>query len=110
MATRSGQGCSLASLSILGSNQKTFKRLESSCSPPGNANNVRITSKQNVHEADVQVWPASVPLFTSQIGDSVATSRFGLRKVSQRYFTYDSLGHDRPLGEVTHLTVDVSCQ
>jgi len=31
-------------------------------------------------------------------------------KLSQRYFTYDSLGDDRPVGEVTHLTVDVICE
>jgi hypothetical protein len=71
---------------------------------------VRITSRSEVHEADEYHWPANVPLSIPQVGDSVTTSRFGIRKVLQRYFTYDSLGYDRPVGEVTNLTVDVVCE
>jgi hypothetical protein len=71
---------------------------------------VRITSKQDVHVSDEFAWPANVPLSPPQIGDSVTTTRFGIRQVLQRYFNYQSLGYDRPVGEVTRLIVDVICE
>jgi hypothetical protein len=68
---------------------------------------VRVFSRQDEHVTDDFLWPESRPLILPVVGDEIVTSRFGLRTVVRRHFTYTNKAGD---GCVTDLMVDVICE
>ena len=68
---------------------------------------VRVHSRQDEHVTDEYLWPESQPLILPSVGDEIVTSRFGLRTVVKRHFTYDNTTSGANL---TCLVVDVICE
>jgi hypothetical protein len=68
---------------------------------------VRVSSRQDEHVTDEYLWPESLPLILPGVGDEIVTSRFGLRTVVRRHFTYTNTASD---GGVTDLIIDVICE
>jgi gamma-glutamylcysteine synthetase len=68
---------------------------------------VRVSSRQDEHVTDQYLWPESLPLILPSVGDEIETSRFGLRTIVRRHFTYKSTASG---SNVTDLIVDVICE
>jgi hypothetical protein len=68
---------------------------------------VRVHSRQDEHITDEYLWPESQPLILPGVGDEIVTSRFGLRTVVKRHFTY---GNTTSGANLTCLVVDVICE
>jgi len=66
------------------------------------------TSRKDEHVPDEYLWPEDVPLVLPGIGDEIIISRFGLRTVVRRYFTYEPAADGSKV--VTDLIVDVICE
>jgi gamma-glutamylcysteine synthetase len=68
---------------------------------------VRVASRQDEHVTDEYLWPEALPVILPSVGDEIETSRFGLRTVVRRHFTYKSVASSSNL---TDLIVDLICE
>jgi hypothetical protein len=68
---------------------------------------VRVSSRQDEHVTDEYLWIEPLPLILPGVGDEILTSRFGLRTVVRRHFTYINTATDHNIAE---LIVDVICE
>jgi hypothetical protein len=67
---------------------------------------IRVHSRHDEHITDEHVWPESLSPILPGVGDEIMTSRFGLRTVVKRHFTYE---HTASGNNLAHLVVDVIC-
>ncbi len=64
-----------------------------------------VHSRHDEHTTDEYHWPESLPIILPGIGDEIMTSRFGLRTVVKRHFSY---GHTA--SNLASLVVDIICE
>jgi hypothetical protein len=67
---------------------------------------IRVHSRHDEHKTDEYMWAESLALILPAVGDEIMISRFGLRTVVKRHFTYENT----PTGsDLAHLLIDLIC-